>query len=348
MCEILAIIPARSGSKSVPNKNIREICGKPMLAYSIEHALSSKYINRVILSTDSLEYKKIGLKYGAEVPFLRPSEYATDDATDFDVFNHALSYLKEKEGYIPDIVVQLRPTYPIRNVDDIDNMIKILINNLDIDSVRSVSKSKEIPYKMWTINSEGKMLPICKDIPECFNMPRQKLPQAYYQNANVDVIRTTTITEKKSMSGTNIYGYVMNHNFDIDTEYDFKRASEYLLIKNGKQKFCFDIDGVIAKTNDTNHYDKSLPNNEVIDLINKLYDYGNQITLFTARGYVTGIDWSDVTKKQMDEWNVKYHQLKFGKPNANYYVDDHAMTLTQLNSLKEILFDKQRGGIYEI
>ena len=149
MCEILAIIPARSGSKSVPNKNIREICGKPMLAYSIEHALSSKYINRVILSTDSLEYKKIGLKYGAEVPFLRPFEYATDDATDFDVFNHALSYLKEKEGYIPDIVVQLRPTYPIRNVVDIDNMIKILINNLDIDSVKEITDSINIK-KIYT------------------------------------------------------------------------------------------------------------------------------------------------------------------------------------------------------
>ena len=120
---ILAVIPARSGSKSVKDKNIRKVNGKPMLAYSIEHAKGSKYINRIIVSTDSPVYANIAREYGAEVPFLRPAEYATDTALDYDVFYHCLSFLKEKEGYEADLVVQLRPTYPIRNVADIDHMI---------------------------------------------------------------------------------------------------------------------------------------------------------------------------------------------------------------------------------
>ena len=119
---ILAVIPARAGSKSVPHKNIRIIGGKPMLAHSIAHAQKSKYINRIIVSTDSEEYASIAKEYGAEVPFLRPAEYATDTALDYDVFYHALTWLKNREGYEADVVVQLRPTYPIRDVNDIDNI----------------------------------------------------------------------------------------------------------------------------------------------------------------------------------------------------------------------------------
>ena len=126
MPQILAIIPARSGSKSVKNKNIRLIDGKPMIAYSIEHALKTPEIDRVIVSTDSEEYANIAREYGADVPFIRPAQYATDDALDIDVFRHALWYLKENEGYEPDIVVHLRPTYPIRNIEDISKTIQMM------------------------------------------------------------------------------------------------------------------------------------------------------------------------------------------------------------------------------
>ncbi len=224
--EVLAVIPARSGSKSVKDKNIRPIAGKPMIAYSIEHALKSPSIDRVIVSTDSQVYADIAEKYGAEVPFIRPAEYATDTALDIDVFKHALNYLKEKEDYVPDIVVQLRPTYPIRDIQDIENMINYLIEHPEIDSVRCVAPAKEIPYKMWFMN-EGELLePVMKDIPECYNMPRQQLPKVYYQNACIDVFRTTVVTEKNSMTGDIIAGYQMEENFDIDTEEDFLRASE--------------------------------------------------------------------------------------------------------------------------
>lgn len=239
---VLAIIPARSGSKSVPHKNIREICGKPMIAYSIEHALNSKYINRVIVSTDSEEYAEIARKYGADVPFIRPAEYATDTALDLDVFKHALSYLKEKEGYEADIVVQLRPTYPIRKVEDIDRMIEICMSEDRIDSVRSMSKATEIPYKMWLEEQLGqkgsenynsledcmRVKPLIDTIPECYNMPRQQLPTVYYQNACIDVFRPRVVLEMNSMSGNVIMGYKMEENFDIDTEEEFIKAMEHI------------------------------------------------------------------------------------------------------------------------
>ena len=139
--EVCAIIPARSGSKSVPHKNIRQMAGKPMLAYSIEHALKSEKINRVIVSTDSEQYAQIARSYGAEVPFLRPEEYATDTALDYDVFLHALTWLQEKEGYEPDLVVQLRPTYPIRMISDLDAMIDRLWEQKEADAIRSDHKA---------------------------------------------------------------------------------------------------------------------------------------------------------------------------------------------------------------
>lgn len=246
--EVLAIIPARSGSKSVKDKNIREVGGKPMLAWSIEHAKKSRLVNRVILSTDSEKYAEIGRQYGAEVPFIRPAEYATDTALDIDVFRHALTWFRENEGYTPDIVVQLRPTYPKRDPEDIDRMIELLAADPSADSVRSVALAGEVPYKMWrfaddTCASDGEdaltkgdgsaalLTPLMTDIPECYNMPRQELPTVYYQNACIDAARADTILKLNSMTGRRILGYVMKENLDIDTEVELLRAENELLKK---------------------------------------------------------------------------------------------------------------------
>lgn len=330
---ILAVIPARSGSKSVPHKNIRCCAGKPMLAYSIEHAWKSRYINRVILSTDSESYAEIGREYGAETPFLRPQEYAGDQSLDIEVFYHCLSFLKEKEGYLADIVVHLRPTYPIRDVCDIDNMIEILMNHPEADSVRTIAPAKEIPYKMWHKQENGMITPIMQVPAECYNMPRQQLPQVYYQNACIDVIRGEVILKQYSMSGKCILGYEMGRNYDIDTEAEFRIAEEFLETTSGDKRFVFDIDGVIAQIAKDNNYSAALPNFEMIDIINKLYHMGNQIILFTARGYVTGIDWREITQRQLESWGVQYHELHFGKPNADYYVDDHMLSMERLIEL---------------
>lgn len=230
--EVLAIIPARSGSKSVVDKNIRMIAGKPMIAYSIEHGLKAECIDRVIVSTDSEKYADIAREYGAEVPFIRPAEYATDTSLDIDVFRHALTFLKENEGYEPELVVQLRPTYPIRRISDIEAMVKYMREHPDVDSMRCIAPAKEVAYKMWFKDDDGMLSPIMTDIPECYNMPRQQLPKIYYQNACIDVVRSKVILEQNSMSGKKIAGYEMDENFDIDTEEEFKRAAARLELKD--------------------------------------------------------------------------------------------------------------------
>jgi CMP-N-acetylneuraminic acid synthetase len=325
--KILALITARSGSKSVVNKNIRKINGKPMLAHSIDHAKASRYINRIIVSTDSEEYAQIARDYGAETPFIRPAEYATDTALDIDVFEHALTFLREKEDYVPDIIVHLRPTYPYRDPADIDTMIEMMLEDESIDSVRSVKKNEVVPHKMWYLKDDGMLDPLMKDIPEAYNMPRQELPATYIQNGNVDLLRPRNVTEYHSMTGKRIKGFVMKEMFDVDTEADFARVSEYMRIKEGGKQFVFDIDGVIALGRADLDYAQALPNEKMIRIVNRLYDMGNRIVLFTARGYVTGIDWKPVTEKQMQDWGVKYHELHMGKPNADFYVDDKMLSL---------------------
>jgi len=138
-----------------------------------------------------------------------------------------------------------------------------------------------------------------------------------------------------SMSGKKIMGYEMEENFDIDTEEEFKKAEEYLNIIGGNKTFVFDIDGVIAKIQKDLDYGMSEPNEKMIQIVNKLYNYGNKIVLFTARGYVTGKDWSEITKDQMKRWGLKYHELKFGKPNADYYIDDKMLGLDLLYGMFE-------------
>lgn len=227
--KILAIIPARSGSKSIVNKNIRLINGKPLIAYSIEHALQSKYINRTIISTDSKKYGLIAQKYGAEFPFIRPIDISDDNSTDLEVFIHALDWLKRNENYIPDICVHLRPTYPIRDYNDIDKMIQIMIDHPELDSVRSIALAPETPFKMWFRDSAGIINPVIQtSIVDAYNQPRQSLPATYLQNACIDIVRTATITQMKSMSGHKIYGYLMDHNWDIDYIHQLRKAKKQL------------------------------------------------------------------------------------------------------------------------
>lgn len=335
MKEVLAVIPARSGSKSVKDKNIRLINGKPMLAYSIEHAQHAKRVTRIIVSTDSETYAEIARTYGAEVPFLRPAHISTDYSLDIETFEHALSWLEQNEGYCPDYVVQLRPTYPVRFPGDIDNMIRIIENDASIDSVRCVVPAKEVAYKMWREKSDGTIIPILGDIPEAYNMPRQKLPLIYYQNACIDVIKTSVITEMHSMSGSKIVPYKLEHNYDIDTEEEFKRAELAIMVLSGSKRFVFDIDGVITASGTDLDYNHAVPNERMIKIVNRLHDAGNEIILFTARGYKTGIDWKNVTQEQMDAWGVKYDDLIFGKPNADFYVDDKMFSMDALYHLFE-------------
>ena len=226
--QILALIPARGGSKSIPRKNIKPLAGYPLIAYSIAAALQSRQVTRTLVSTDDVEIARIAQNYGAEVPCLRPPEYAKDNTPDFPVFTHALSWLKENESYQPDLVVQLRPTSPLRPPECVDQAVQTLLDYPEADSVRGVIPSGQNPYKMWQITSQGRMNPLLTlpGIEEPFNAPRQELPQTYWQTGHIDAIRITTILEKNSLSGEIIYPLFIDPRYavDIDTLRDWQRA----------------------------------------------------------------------------------------------------------------------------
>ena len=222
--EVLAVVPARGGSQSIPRKNIKPFAGHPLLAYSIAAGLQGERVTRVIVSTDDAEIAEISRDYGAEVPFLRPAELAKDDTTDLPVFQHTLDWLSSEEGYHPEIVVQLRPTSPVRPRDCVDRAVEALLDRPEADSVRGVVPSGQNPYKMWVISDAGSMSPLLRDGPaEVYNQPRQGLPATYWQTGHIDAIRASTLVKKKSMSGDVILPLLIDAGYavDIDTENDW-------------------------------------------------------------------------------------------------------------------------------
>jgi N-acylneuraminate cytidylyltransferase len=233
--EILAVVQARGGSKGLPRKNLRLLGGHPLVAYSIASARAAKCVTRIIISTDDDEIAEVAREYGAEVPFMRPAALAEDDTPDLPLFEQALAWLAEREGYRPELIVQLRPTSPLRPRGMIDEAVKILQADAAADCVRGVTISKYTPYKMWRDGEGGLLRPLLDTtIPDPYNMPRQKLPVTYWQTGHVDVIRTTTITQKHSLTGQRVRPIMIDFNFcvDIDTLVDFDLAEETIRQKH--------------------------------------------------------------------------------------------------------------------
>ena len=221
MTEILALIPARGGSKGIPRKNIRSFAGYPLIAWSIAAAKQSESVTRVIVSTDDEEIAAVAREYGAETPFLRPAELAQDETTDLPVFEHALEWLEKNEGYRPEIVVQLRPTSPIRQKGMLDHAIRILLEHEDADCVRGVVPAGQNPFKMWRFDGVDKpMKPLLEveGITEPYNAPRQILPSVYWQTGHIDAIRVSTIKEKKSLTGGVIYPLLIDPRYTVDID----------------------------------------------------------------------------------------------------------------------------------
>ena len=231
MSKVLAIIPARGGSKGLPGKNLRPLAGHPLIAYSVAAGLQANLVDRVICSTDSEEIADVARKYGAEIPFMRPAEIAQDDSPDIDFFNHAIDELG-KTGYRPDIIVQLRPTDPFRKPGLVDEAVQMMIDNPDAHSVRTITEPDYSPYKMWTVNESGTLDPLLTvpGIPEPFNLPRQELPEVWWHIGVLDVVRTDVVTETNSLSGTVILPLKVDReaSADIDTRDDFERAGKLI------------------------------------------------------------------------------------------------------------------------
>lgn len=229
---ILAIVPARGGSKGVPRKNIKQFCGKPLIAWTIEEAKKSKYISRIVVSTDDTEIADVAKQYGANVPFMRPSDIAGDLTPDFPVFEHALLWLKEHEDYMPDIVIHLRTTGPLRIAFDIDKGIELILKNPQADSVRAVTTAPLHPLKTYSLRANNLLTSFIPEdifgIKQPFNLPWQVLPKAYTTGGYLSVIRPSCITIKKSMCGDVMLGFEVDPEnvVDIDTPIQFALAEE--------------------------------------------------------------------------------------------------------------------------
>lgn len=223
----LAIIPARGGSKGINRKNLVEINGLPLVAHSIKHALAAKNVDRVIVSTDDEEMAEVSKEFGAEVPFLRPSELAEDHVLDLPVFEHALSFLKETEQYVPDLVLHLRPTTPFRAPLWIDESIQILADSPTSDSLRSVSLVSQHPYRVFEIDDSKHLSPIMGHRHQTpYLLRRQDLPKMYYYNCVIDLTRPQTIFDQASMTGNKILPFILDPEdvIDIDCQRDLELA----------------------------------------------------------------------------------------------------------------------------
>ena len=228
--EVLAVIPARGGSKGIPRKNVKLLGGWPLIAYSIAAGLQARSVTRTIVTTDDDESATVAHQFGAEVPFIRPAALAGDDVTDFPVFEHALSWLEENEGYRPEIVVQLRPTSPFRPPGLVDEAVEALRTRPDSHSCRTVTPSGENPFKMWTLDGHHLKPLLDLGFPEPYNMPRQKLPATYWQTGHVDAFWSRTILTMRTLTGSVVLPVLVGRPFsvDLDTPEDWDYA-EWIL-----------------------------------------------------------------------------------------------------------------------
>ena len=208
------MIPARGGSKGVPRKNIRLLAGKPLVTWTIEQAAQSRYIDRVIVSSEDEEICQVAKQSGAEVPFVRPMELASDTASGVDVLCHAV----ENAGADYDYVVLLQPTSPLRESTDIDAAIECCVSRT-AKSVVSVAEATKSPYWMYQVQEGGKLTPFVENAAS----NRQQLPQSYALNGAVYVLEVAALLESRKILDEQTLGYVMpeERSYDIDTETDF-------------------------------------------------------------------------------------------------------------------------------
>lgn len=221
MPDVIALITARGGSKSIPGKNIRMLAGRPLIAWTIEAALASKKISRVIVSTDDQKIARIAQKWGAEVPFMRPPELALDDSSSFSVAEHALSWLKENEGCSPKYIMLLQPTAPLRTTADMDAAIRLALQRKAV-AVVSVCQISHHPYIAKRILEDGTMLDFMKS-----NIPylrRQALPPVYVLNGAIYLNRCDVLLREKTFwpKGTQAYIMPQERSLDLDTLWDFR------------------------------------------------------------------------------------------------------------------------------
>lgn len=241
--QILAIIPARGRSKTVPRKNIRLILGKPLIAYTISEALKSKLLTRIIVSSDDDEIITIAKKWGAEVPFKRPKKLATDKARSLPVIQQAVRFMEKIGGITYDYVVVLQPPTPFRLASDIDNSLKKLMKT-GADSVISLCKVEAMhPIRMKKIVND-RIVDFC--VKEVEGTPRQELPPAYIRNGAIYAVRRNVLMKQNTLHGKDSRPYLMppDRSINIDSELDLKLAE---VLMQEKSDFYKSVAPVITK-----------------------------------------------------------------------------------------------------
>jgi CMP-N,N'-diacetyllegionaminic acid synthase len=219
--KILAIIPARGGSKGLPGKNIKLLSGKPLIGWTIEQARKSQYIDEVFVSTDSIEIAKVSEEFGVKVPWLRPEHLASDGATSMDVISHVISQY-EAEGLFFDFIILLEPTSPLRKENDIDLAIGLLYENETADGIISLGEvHMEHPAIVKKINSSGRIVPYIEDVKKISQ--RQQADKSYFPYGVIYMIRTEVFKRDRSLYTNNIIPYFIDRwqNYEVDDIYDF-------------------------------------------------------------------------------------------------------------------------------
>jgi len=218
----LGIIPARGGSKGLPGKNIKELCGKPLIAWSIEAGLKSKYLDEVMVTTDDDRIASVAREYGANVPFLRPDFLANDTATSFDVVKHTIEFYEEELSRKFDYIILLEPTSPLREVSDIDNMIEALIKNREqLDSIISIGEVHEHPSIMKKIQDNNYITSYCKNLE--MTSRRQDSDNAYFPYGVAYIVKNECLLKEKTFYTERSTFYIINRYqcYEIDDVYDF-------------------------------------------------------------------------------------------------------------------------------
>lgn len=231
MNRIIAIIPARGGSKGLVGKNVRLLGGYPLISYSIIASRLSQGVQRTIVSTDSPQIKDISLRYGAEVPFLRPAEFARDDSPDSEFVLHAIKWFEDNGETVPDYIVHLRPTTPLREPRVIQASIAEMKGCADATSLRSGHPASESPFKWFVRDERGFFKGFsgrCSN--EQLNKPRQSFPEVYIPDGYVDILKTSFIKESGMLHGERIYGFLSPVCQEVDTQEDFEYL-EFLISK---------------------------------------------------------------------------------------------------------------------
>jgi len=230
---VYAIIPARSGSKGVKDKNIRALDGYPMIAYTIAAAKLSKSIDRIIVSTDSEKYAEIAKKYGAEVPILRPDEISRDKSSDVEFMLHIINWLYNNERVLPEFFVHLRPTNPLRDSDIIDDAVAQMKLNDSATSLRSAHSSKFTPHKWFIKNKDGYFDTVISELSlDDANNPRQDFPDIFIPDGYVDVLKTGFIIENQKIHGDKMIAFVLPDSIDIDSKDDIDKLEKIIKDSN--------------------------------------------------------------------------------------------------------------------